>query len=136
MMRISMSLPKKLLNEFDEVLKDRGYNSRSKGIRDALKDYIVRYQWMKDMEGDRVGILAVIYDHHYTGVMEDLTDIQHQFRDFINANMHLHMTEKNCLEVIVVKGDAQKIRSLSEKIMRLKGVEHVKLTTTTSGEQE
>jgi Predicted transcriptional regulators containing the CopG/Arc/MetJ DNA-binding domain and a metal-binding domain len=135
MMRISMSLPKKLLNDFDEVLKDRGYNSRSKGIRDALKDYIVRYQWMKDMEGDRVGILAVIYDHHYTGVMEDLTDIQHQYRDFINANMHLHMTDKNCLEVIVVKGDAQKIRSLSEKIMRLKGVEHVKLTTTSGGEQ-
>ncbi|MEE3325685.1 MAG: nickel-responsive transcriptional regulator NikR, partial [Methanosphaera sp.] len=25
MMRISMSLPKKLLAEFDEVLKDRGY---------------------------------------------------------------------------------------------------------------
>ncbi|MBI5458726.1 nickel-responsive transcriptional regulator NikR [Methanobacterium sp.] len=135
MMRISMSLPKKLLNDFDEVLKDRGYNSRSKGIRDALKDYIVRYQWMKEVEGDRVGIVAVIYDHHYTGVMEDLTDIQHQFRDYINATMHIHMTEKNCLEVIVVKGDAQQIRNLTEQIMRLKGVEHVKLTTTSGGEQ-
>ncbi len=29
-MRISMSLPKKLLNEFDEVLKDRGYQSEIK----------------------------------------------------------------------------------------------------------
>jgi CopG family transcriptional regulator, nickel-responsive regulator len=135
MIRISMSLPKKLLSEFDEVLKDRGYNSRSKGIRDALKDYIVRYQWMKEVEGDRVGIVAVIYDHHYTGVMEDLTDIQHDFRDYINATMHIHLSEKNCLEVIVVKGDAKKIRDLTEKIMRLKGVEHVKLTTTSSGEQ-
>lgn len=130
-----MSLPKKLLNEFDEVLKDRGYNSRSKGIRDALKDYIVRYQWMKDMEGDRVGIIAVIYDHHFTGVMEDITDIQHQFRDFISATMHLHMSEKNCLEIIIVKGDAKEIRNLTEKIMSLKGVEHVKLTTTASAKQ-
>jgi len=134
-MRISMSLPKKLLNEFDEVLKDRGYNSRSKGIRDALKDYIVRYQWMRDIEGDRIGIVAVIYDHHYTGVLEDLTDIQHEFRDYINATMHIHMTGKNCLEVIVVKGEAQQIRDLTEKIMRLKGVEHVKLTTAAGGEQ-
>ncbi len=134
-MRISMSLPKKLLNEFDEVLKDRGYNSRSKGIRDALKDYIVRYQWMKDIEGDRIGIVAVIYDHHYTGVLEDLTDIQHEFRDYINATMHIHMTGRNCLEVIVVKGEAQEIRNLTEKIMRLKGVEHVKLTTAAGGEQ-
>ncbi len=133
-MRISMSLPKKLLNEFDEVLKDRGYQSRSKGIRDALKDYIVRYQWMKDMEGERIGIIAVIYDHHYTGVMEDLTDIQHAFREHINAVMHVHMTEKYCLEVIVVKGDVKEIRNLTEKIMRLKGVEHVKLTSTASGE--
>jgi CopG family transcriptional regulator, nickel-responsive regulator len=131
MMRISMSLPKKLLNDFDEVLTDRGYNSRSKGIRDALQDYIVRYNWMKQVEGERVGIISVIYDHHYTGVMEDLTDIQHQFRDFVSATMHIHMTEKNCLDVIVVRGDGQKIRDLTEKIMRLKGVEHVKLTTTT-----
>lgn len=130
-----MSLPKKLLNEFDEVLKDRGYQSRSKGIRDALKDYIVRYQWMKDMEGERVGIIAVIYDHHYTGVMEDLTDIQHDFREYINAVMHVHMTEKYCLEVIIVKGDVKHIRNLTEKIMRLKGVEHVKLTSTSSGEK-
>lgn len=133
MMRISMSLPKKLLSEFDEVLKDRGYQSRSKGIRDALKDYIVRYQWMNEMEGDRIGILAVIYDHHYTGVMEDLTDIQHDFREYISAVMHVHMTEKYCLEVIVVKGDVSYIRKLTEKIMRLKGVEHVKLTSTDSG---
>ncbi|MDR1820220.1 MAG: ribbon-helix-helix protein, CopG family, partial [Methanobrevibacter sp.] len=49
MMRISMSLPKKLLADFDDVLKNRNYQSRSKGIRDALKDYIVRYQWMNEM---------------------------------------------------------------------------------------
>ncbi len=129
-MRISMSLPKKLLNDFDEVLRDRGYQSRSKGIRDALKDYIVRYQWMKEVEGDRIGIISLIYDHHFTDVLEDLTDIQHNFRDQINSTMHIHMTEKNCLEVIVVKGDANDIRDLTEQLMRLKGVEHVKLTTT------
>ncbi|AAB85243.1 nickel-responsive transcriptional regulator NikR [Methanothermobacter thermautotrophicus] len=132
MMRISMSLPKKLLNEFDEVLRDRGYQSRSKGIRDALKDYIVRYQWMNEMEGERIGIIAVIYDHHYTGVMEDLADIQHDYREYINAVMHVHMTERHCLEVIVVKGDVAKIRELTEKMMRLKGVEHVRLTSTST----
>jgi len=132
-MRISMSLPKKLLNEFDEILKDRGYQSRSKGIRDALKDYIVRYQWMKEMQGERIGIIAVIYDHHYTGVMEDLTEIQHDYKDFISAVMHVHMTDTHCFEVIVVKGDVKYIRALSDKIMRLKGVEHVRLTSTALG---
>lgn len=135
-MRISMSLPNKLLNEFDDVLCDRGYQSRSKGIRDALKDYILRYQWMNDMEGERVGVIAVIYDHHYVGVMESMTDIQHDYRDEIDASLHIHMSDKYCLEVIIVKGDVIYIRELTEKLMRLKGVEHVKLTSAGTGELE
>lgn len=135
MMRISMSLPKKLLADFDDVLKERGYQSRSKGIRDALQDYIVRYQWMNEMEGERIGIITIIYDHHYTGVMENLAEIQHNFRNEINASMHIHMTEKYCMEIIVVNGDVNEIRELTEKMMRLKGVEHVKLTSTANGEE-
>ncbi|KZX16236.1 putative nickel-responsive regulator [Methanobrevibacter cuticularis] len=134
MMRISMSLPTKLLADFDRVLKDRGYQSRSKGIRDALKDYIVRYQWMNEMEGARIGIITVIYDHHYNGVMENLANIQHEYRKEINASMHIHMTSKYCMEVIVVNGDVSGIRELTEKMMRLKGVDHVKLTSTANGE--
>jgi CopG family nickel-responsive transcriptional regulator len=129
-MRISMSIDSKLLEDFDEVLHDRGYQSRSKGIRDALKDYLLRYQWMNEMEGDRIGIIAVIYDHHSIGVMEDLTNVQHEYSQHINAVMHVHMTETQCLEVIVVKGDVSYIRELTEKIMSLRGVEHVKLTST------
>jgi len=125
-----MSLDSKLLEDFDEVLHDRGYQSRSKGIRDALKDYLLRYQWMNEMEGDRIGIIAVIYDHHSIGVMEDLTNVQHEYSQHINAVMHVHMTETQCLEVIVVKGDVSYIRELTEKIMSLRGVEHVKLTST------
>ena len=44
------------------------------------------------------------------------------------------MTQKYCMEVIVVNGDVTQIRDLTEKMMRLKGVEHVKLTSTANGE--
>ena len=47
-----------------------------------------------------------------------------------------HMNEKYCLEVIIVKGDVKYIRELTEKLMRLKGVEHVKLTSAGTGEIE
>ena len=112
------------------------YVIEDKGIRDALKDYILRYQWMNDMEGERVGVIAVIYDHHYVGVMESMTDIQHDYRDEIDASLHIHMSDKYCLEVIIVKGDVIYIRELTEKLMRLKGVEHVKLTSAGTGELE
>ena len=135
MMRISMSLPKKLLDEFDEVLNDRGYQARSKGIRDALKDYIVRYQWMNEMEGERVGLINIIYDYHYTGILEDMMDLQHEYANYINSTMRISMTEKYSMDVLVIKGDIKFIRALTEKIMRLKGVEHVKLTSLTTNKK-
>ncbi len=128
-----MSLPKKLLKDFDDVLIDRGYNSRSKGIRDALKDYITRYQWLNEMQGSRVGILAVTYNYHYTEVMEDINDIQHGFLEYIKAVMHLNLDGNSCLDIIILKGDVKYIKDLTIKIQRLKGVEHVKLTTTATG---
>ena len=66
--------------------------------------------------------------------MENLADIQHAHRTEINTSMHIHMTDKYCMEIIVVNGDIGQIRDLTEKIMRLKGVEHVKLTSTANGE--
>ena len=89
---------------------------------------------MNEMEGQRVGVITIIYDHHFTGVMESLADIQHDYRQEINASMHIHMTQKYCMEVIVVNGDVTQIRDLTERMMRLKGVEHVKLTSTANGE--
>jgi len=133
MMRISMSLPKELLNEFDEVTNDRGYQSRSKGIRDALKDYIVRYKWMNEMKGEYIGTLSIVYNPNHMGVMENLNDIQESFQKTINAAMHFHIDKDRVLEIIVVRGNIKAIQDLSEKIMRLKGVEHVKLASTATG---
>lgn len=40
MIRIAISLPKKIVNEFDEVSKENGYNSRQKALKDAMNDFI------------------------------------------------------------------------------------------------
>lgn len=58
MIRINMILTRKLLKELDEVVQDRRHQSRSKEIRNALKDYIIRYNWMKEMDGERIGVIS------------------------------------------------------------------------------
>lgn len=39
-----MNLPNKLINEFDEVLKENGYNSRTKGLQDVITEYITQHK--------------------------------------------------------------------------------------------
>lgn len=134
-MRIGVSLPEKLLTRFDEIILQRGYSSRSEGIRDAIRNYIVHYEWMSDVQGERVGVITLVYSHSQRGLVENLTEIQHEFGSTIQSSLHVHLDQDNCLEVIVLRGEGQDVKKAAEMMMALKGVKHVKLTTTSVGKE-
>lgn len=127
--RIGISLPKNLLDKFDEILEYRGYSSRSEGIRDAIRSYITYYRWMSDVKGERQGVITMVYDHEQRGLLQVLTEIQHDYMDEIQASLHSHVTHDQCLEVILLRGDGAILKNIAERLMAQKGVESVKLTT-------
>ncbi len=127
--RIGVSLPKNLLEEFDSIIKTRGYSSRSEAIRDAIRNYIMEYKWLEREEGEVVGAIYVIYDHTVKGVSDAIIDIQHEFLDVITTTMHIHLSKDYCLEIILVKGDMKRVKALVDKAMAIKGVMSVKLIT-------
>lgn len=127
--RIGVSLPENLLERFDEIITKRGYSSRSEGIRDAIRGYIRYYAWMSEVEGERVGTISLVYDHNQRGLVNSLLDIEHEFTDIIRSSIHIHINHDMCMEVLMVRGEGQKVKAVTEKIMTLRGVKHVKLTT-------
>ncbi len=127
--RIGVSLPKNLLDEFDRIIKHRGYSSRSEAIRDAIRGYIADYKWLESEKGDVIGVLVVVYDHHVRGVSDAIISLQHQFANIITSNMHVHLSEEQCLEIIVVKGNMDDIKKLVDKISATRGVLNHKMIT-------
>jgi len=135
LMRIGVSLPEKLLTRFDDIISQRGYSSRSEGIRDAIRNYIVTYEWMSDVQGERVGVITLVYSHGQRGLVDTLTEIQHDFGSIIQSSLHVHLDHENCLEVVILRGEGRDVKRAAEKMMSLKGVKHVKLTTTSLGSE-
>jgi len=129
--RIGISLPKNLLDRFDEILNYRGYSSRSEGIRDAIRTYITYYKWMADVKGEREGVITMVYDHNQRNLLTTIMDIEHEHHQCIKASLHSHVTHDRCLEVILIHGDGAQLKMLAEQLMAQKGVESVKLTTIT-----
>jgi CopG family nickel-responsive transcriptional regulator len=127
--RIGVSLPKNLLEEFDAIIRTRGYSSRSEAIRDAIRSYIMEYKWLEREEGEMVGVVYIIYDHTVKGVSDAIIDIQHEFLDIITTTLHIHLSRDYCLEMILVKGDMKRVKRLVDKAMTIKGVSNVKLIT-------
>lgn len=129
MARIGVSLPENLLERFDEIITKRGYSSRSEGIRDAIRGYIRYYAWMSEVEGERVGTISLVYDHNQRGLVNSLLEIEHEFSGMIRSSIHMHINHDMCLEVLMVRGEGRDVKAVTEKIMTLRGVKHVKLTT-------
>ncbi len=127
--RIGVSLPKNLLEEFDAVILNRGYSSRSEAIRDAIRNYILEYKWMEREEGEVVGVVNVIYNHSIKGINDSIINLQHDFHDIITTTLHIHLNSEMCLEMILVRGDMKEIKRLVDRISSTKGVINVKLIT-------
>jgi CopG family nickel-responsive transcriptional regulator len=132
--RFSVSMEPRLLRAFDRRLEKVGYDSRSRAIADVVRSYLVDEQW-QDAGAQVVGTVTIVYDHHDHDIEQRLTEFQHTHHEAIACTTHVHLDHHDCLEVIVVRGKAAKVRSLADQIITAAGVKHGKLVcTATSGQ--
>ena len=125
--RVSLTLPQDLLDELDRSLKAQGYASRSEAARDAIRDFLTNYRMRSELKGDLLGAILMMYEHGIRGLTDAIVDIQHDNANFITAAQHLHVDEKNCLEILIVRGEAEGIQKLVNRLGALRGVKQAKL---------
>ena len=130
--RFSVSLPPSLLRQLDEMSDEKGYDNRSLAIADMIRNHLVEHRQKFGTE-DIAGTITLVYDHHKQHVQETLTDIQHDHHDVILSTVHVHLDHHNCLEVLLVRGQAAVIRKIADELTTARGVKHGKLTVTTTG---
>ena len=124
-------MPLELLRDFDETIKSVRYSDRSKAIRAAMCSFISESKLMHEEREVMAGALLVVYDHQVKGLEETLTDIQHHHENIMRSTMHIHLDEKNCLEIIAVKGQAKDIQDLAKKLTTKTGVKQLKQSVIT-----
>jgi CopG family nickel-responsive transcriptional regulator len=121
-----------MLSAFDEYIRRKHYANRSEAIRDLIRQKLVEEEWRESNE-EVAGVITYLYDHHKRELVDKLMDIQHDYFERIITTQHIHVDHHRCLEVILVKGKANEIKELADKVQALKGVLHLNLTLTTLG---
>lgn len=108
-----------LLHSLDAIVEERG-GSRSEILRDLVRKEVGRSQIQRGAMA--VGALTLVYDHHVRELTEKLTEMQHDLGEAVRSTMHVHLTHDLCLEVIVMRGRADQLESVSNRILATKGV--------------
>ena len=131
--RFGVSLDEELLEPFDALCAVKGYSNRSEAIRDLIRKALVAEEWQQ-ADGQGAGTLTLVYDHHKNDLARRLTQMQHDEHDIIIATLHVHLDHHNCLEVLILKGEAARVRALADKLISCKGVKHCTFSGTTTGQ--
>ena len=127
--RISISLETALLEAFDRRNDAKGYATRSEAIRDLIRDRLIREE-AERAEGEQVAVVTLVYDHHARELAARLTDKQYHHHDVVVSTLHVHLGERHCLEVAVLRGQATMVRHLGDELLATKGVLHGEITFT------
>lgn len=123
--RFGVSIPEDLLEQFDFLVRAKGYVGRSEAIRDAMRLYISQWELDSSQEGN-TATLSVVYKHR-SRLMAELTNAQHASRASVISTMHVHLTPSHCLEVLTLTGTQKNIQNLADRVSGLSGVEYTRL---------
>ena len=133
--RIGISLEADLLAQFDRLIAGKGYENRSEAVRDLIRDALVQREWSESKgREERVAVAVLVYDHDSSNLAQKLAHIQHENHRAVVSALHVHMDEHNCLEVLVLRGDAREVVTMGEGLVSTKGVKYGKLVPATTGQ--
>ena len=130
LIRFGVSIDQNLLENYDRLIEDRGYATRSEALRDLIRDALIQQKIEVRAEIEALGSLTLVYDHHARNLAREMNDLQHKFHQTILSVMHLHVSHDDCLEIIALKGVVSEIVELANSLLSLKGIKNGKLFLT------
>jgi len=124
--RFSVSMEPELLARFDESLADAGYESRSKALRDLVRARLAD-QALESPQAEAVGVLTYIYNHDSAGLARKLMRLEHEHHAETVSTVHIHLDRHSCLEVLIMRGRAGRLRALADRLSATRGVRQGRL---------
>jgi len=122
---ISLSAPDTLLEQVDVMINERGFASRSEIIRQALRLFLKEDVRIEEIKGETIATITIIYKEKADRMR--LLDAQHVYSGLVSTFLHAHIHEGYCLEVILLKGQAQIIRKFIDTLRANEQITQIKV---------
>jgi len=128
--RFGVSINQDLLENYDRLIAERGYATRSEALRDLIREALIQQKVGMQTDTQVLGSLTLVYDHHASNLLAEMTALQHDYHDLILSVMHLHISQDDCMEMIALNGAVVEVVELANGLLSLKGIKNGKLFLT------
>lgn len=123
---VSLTLPDELLERFDEFIKSRGYYSRSEAFRDAIRNLISEWEFSRRELNNVAATIMITSNYKDDEVDSRVGEIRHKFDDIVVENIHRHVGQRYCLEVLLAEGEYKRVLDLIGRIRGIRGIHQIR----------
>ena len=120
---VSISLNEDNLVALDRIQKTYGLSGRSEAVRTSINAALADIRELEGMDGTVEGVLIIVRGNHADPWM---SMIQARYESHLQTQMHSHLQNHKCLEVMVVSCDADVRSSMMKEIQAEGKADYVK----------
>ncbi len=122
MQRVTISLSDTLGDALEELVADRGYQSRYEAVRDLIRDGVEQWRHERQQGHHCVANLSYIVDRRVRSLPQRLTEMQHAHHDLVATSTVVRLDHFNSLESVILKGPTAKVRAFADQVRAERGV--------------
>ena len=124
---MSISLNKNILAQMDKIRKSRGFSGRSEIVRAGIRALISEERERNDITGFIHALFLAMHDEKSD---EQVTELRHAFDKLITTHLHNKVDTDRCLEIFLLRGNANDITDMAKRFQANKNMHNVKLIVT------
>lgn len=120
---VSISLTDENIRALEEIQACYGLSGRSESIRHSIRAAETEIKEIADMDGVVEGVLVIVHGDHGDSWMGL---IQHKYENHIKTQLHSHLKDRKCLEVMIISSDGETMKSMIKEIHSTGKADYVK----------
>jgi|GEM_PF-958591 len=118
MVVISISFSAGELKEFDGIVSEMGYASRSAAVRDAIHKFVQDHRWFHAAEHRAHFLISLVYPEQ---TKHAVLDVLHRYGGIIHSSSHTHF-DATCADQLVLLGGGPDVTNLVKELTAVRDV--------------
>jgi CopG family nickel-responsive transcriptional regulator len=128
MNRFTISLDAQLARQFEMLIAQKRYTSRSEAVRDLIR-YGLGRAGLRGMQFDAavsscIANVSYVYDTREPALASRLLALRHAHHGVAVACHQTPLDHGNCMECVVLRGPVAAVQSVVDQLISLRGVRH------------
>jgi CopG family transcriptional regulator, nickel-responsive regulator len=111
----------------DKIQKSLGFSGRSELIRAGIRSLLSEEKRRNNITGFIHALFLAIHDEKSD---DQVTEMRHTFDKVINTHLHSKIDKDKCLEIFLLKGDANEINEMTRQFQSNRNMDNVELVVT------